>query len=93
GTTPDQLAEELLDQGADMIIFNSDDLKDGATTFATNHPEIPVIHASGDQRWEEGENFVDLPNLGNAFPGMEWTKLVAGCAAAMTTETGKIGYL
>ncbi|MBL8131073.1 MAG: BMP family ABC transporter substrate-binding protein [Anaerolineae bacterium] len=93
GTTPDQLAEELLDQGADMIIFNSDDMKDGATTFATNHPEIPVIHASGDQRWEEGENFVDLPNLGNAFPGMEWTKLVAGCAAAMTTETGKIGYL
>jgi simple sugar transport system substrate-binding protein len=32
-------------------------------------------------------------NVGNLMAGMEWYKLVAGCAAALTTETGQIGYL
>ncbi len=29
-----------------MIIFNSDDMKDSAVEFATDHPEIFVIHPS-----------------------------------------------
>lgn len=93
GTTPAQLAEELLDQGAKMIIFNSDDMKDGAIEFAKAHPDIPVIHASGDSAWKEGTNYADLPNLGNAMGGMEYGKMIAGAAAALTTQTGKIGYL
>ncbi len=52
GTTPQQLAEELLAQGAKMIIFNSDDMKDGAIEFARNYPDIPIIHASGDMVWK-----------------------------------------
>jgi len=48
GTTPDQLAEELVAQGAKLIIFNSDDMKDGVMEFATNHPDVPVIWLSGD---------------------------------------------
>ncbi len=93
GTTPDQLAEDLVSQGAQLIIFNSDDMKDSATEFATNHPEITVIHASGDQAWKEGENYVGLPNLGNVMPFIEPVKMLAGCSAALTTQTGKIGYL
>ena len=31
GTTPDQLAGELVSQGADLVIFNSDDMKDAST--------------------------------------------------------------
>jgi simple sugar transport system substrate-binding protein len=93
GTTPDQLAEELLDQGAKVIIFNSDDMKDASTAFARKYPDIPVIHVSGDQAWAEGENYLGIPNLGNVFPLIEPVKSMAGCAAALTTKTGQIGYL
>lgn len=93
GTTPDQLAEDLVAQGAQLIIFNSDDMKDASTTFAQANPEIAVIMASGDQAWQDGENYVDLPNMVNVMPRMEDTKLIAGCAAALTTKTGQIGYL
>jgi phosphate transport system substrate-binding protein len=40
GTTAAQLGEDLLGQGADLIIFNSDDMKDGALEFAENNPEV-----------------------------------------------------
>ncbi|RPI25997.1 MAG: BMP family ABC transporter substrate-binding protein [Chloroflexota bacterium] len=93
GTTVAQLAEELVSQGAELIIFNSDDMKDGALEFATAHADVPVIHASGDAAWTEGKDFKDLPNLANIMGRMEYGKMMAGCAAALSTETGQIGYL
>ncbi len=93
GTTPDQLAEELVAQGAQLVIFNSDDMKDAATTFAKAHPETYVIMASGDQVWPDGKAYEELPNLTNIMGRMEYGKMMAGCAAALTSETGKIGYL
>ena len=93
GTTPDQLAEDLLAQGAQLVIFNSDDMKDASTTFAQAHPEVPVIMASGDQVWQEGEAYLTIPNMSNVMGRMEYGKMIAGCAAALTTQTGKIGYL
>jgi simple sugar transport system substrate-binding protein len=93
GTTPDQLAEDLVDKGADLIIFNSDDMKDGALEFARANPDIPVIHASGDAAWEDGNDYKGQPNLANIMGRMDYGKNIAGCAAALTTQTGKIGYL
>lgn len=93
GTTPAQLAEDLLAEGAKLIIFNSDDMKDSAVEFAKNHPEVAVIHASGDTSWKDGKAFIDLPNMMNIMGKMEYGKMIAGCAAALTTQTGKIGYL
>jgi simple sugar transport system substrate-binding protein len=93
GTTGEQLAESLVAQGAQLIIFNSDDMKDDALNFARNNPEIYVIHASGDAAWEEGEDYKGVPNLANVMGIMEYGKEIAGCLAAMTTDTGKIGYL
>jgi len=93
GTTSAQLAEDLLDQGADLIVFNSDDMKDGALEFAQNNPDVPVIHISGDFSWEEGENFRDQSNLANIMGNMTYGKMMAGCAAALKTQTGDIGYL
>jgi simple sugar transport system substrate-binding protein len=52
-----------------------------------------VIHASGDTFWKDGKAFQDLPNLGNIMGRMEFGKMIAGCAAALTTQTGQIGYL
>ncbi len=93
GTTPAQLAEELLTQGAAFVIFNSDDMKDSALDFARAHPDVPVIHASGDSAWVDGQAYQNLPNMINIMGKMEYGKMMAGCTAALTTQTGNIGYL
>jgi simple sugar transport system substrate-binding protein len=93
GTTPDQLAEELVAQGAKLIIFNSDDMKDASTAFAKANPEVKVIMASGDQVWPDGKIYEEIPNLMNIMGRMEYGKMMGGCAAALASETGKIGYL
>ena len=93
GTTTSQLAEQLVSQGAKLIIFNSDDMKDEATKFAQAHPDIYVIMASGDQVWDKGNAYIPMANMVNIMGRMEDMKLIAGCAAALTTQTGKIGYL
>ncbi len=93
GTTPAQLAEDLVAQGAKVIIFNSDDMKDSTTEFAQKHPEITVIGPSMDQNWKEGKDYKNLPNLINVMGRMEYGKAMAGCAAALSTKTGQIGYL
>ena len=93
GTTPDQLAEELVSQGAKLVIFNSDDMKDASTTFAKAHPDVNVIMASGDQVWTDGKAFEEISNMVNIMGRMEYGKMMAGCAAALSTKTGQISYL
>ncbi len=88
-----QVADELIAKGAKLVIFNSDDFKDDALATAKKHPEVAVIHASGDYAWKEGKNYKNQPNLGNIMGKMEYGKMMAGCAAALGSETGKIGYL
>ena len=93
GTTPDQLAGELVAQGAKLVIFNSDDMKDASTEFAKANPDVKVIMASGDQVWPDGKDYEAIDNLTNIMGRMEYGKMIAGCSAALTTKTGKIGYL
>ena len=93
GTTVSQLGESLVAQGAKMVIFSSDDMTDEAIKFAKAHPDIFVILTSGDQQWKEGKNYQPLPNMINIMGKVEYMKMVAGFAAAMTTKTGKIGFL
>jgi simple sugar transport system substrate-binding protein len=93
GTTPDQLAEQLVAKGDKLVFFNSDDMKDGAIAFAKKHPEIYTVFVSGDTEWQEGKNYIALPNMANPMGRMEYMKMVAGCAAALTTKTGQIGFL
>jgi simple sugar transport system substrate-binding protein len=92
-TKGSQVADDLIAKGAKLIIFNSDDFKDEALETAKKHPEVTVIHASGDYAWKDGQNFKDQPNLGNTMGEMEYGKMIGGCAAALTTQTGAIGYL
>ena len=93
GTTVSQLAESLAAQGAKLIIFSSDDMMDEAVKFARAHRDTFIIMSSGDQVWKEGRNYQALPNMINVMGRIEPMKMVAGVAAAMTTETGRIGYL
>ena len=93
GTTPEQIAEDLVSKGANFIIFNSDDMKDASNAFAKAHPDINTVLLSGDQAWKDGKDYLNLPNLGNIMGQMVYGKMIAGCAAALTTQTGQIGYL
>ena len=93
GQTASQLAEQLVSQGAKLVIFNSDDMKDEALKFAKAHPDIYVIGASDDWTWKDGKNYQDSPNQYDIMGRMEYMKMIGGCSAALTTKTGKIGYL
>ena len=93
GTTVSQLAESLVAQGAKLVIFSSDDFMDEANKFAMAHPDIFVIMASGDQQWKEGKAYKPMANMSSVMGRMEYMKMVAGVAAAMTSKTGKIGFL
>jgi simple sugar transport system substrate-binding protein len=92
-TTPLQQAEQLVSQGASVIIFNSDSFTDDANSFAAANPKIVTIDLSGDQNWAQGQNYKNIPNMIDIMGRMEYMKQIAGCAAALTTKTGKIGFL
>lgn len=93
-TTAAQFAEQLLARGAKVIIFNSDDMKDGVTEFTAAHPDVPVIWLSGDYAWQAGQRYqASMTKESDLMGKMEYGKMIAGCAAALTTKTGKIGFL
>lgn len=88
-----QVADDLISRGARLIVYTSGVHKDDALETARKHPEATVIHVSGDHAWKEGKNHEAQPNLGNIMGRIEVGKHISGCAAAIGTETGKIGYL
>ena len=89
-----QVVDQMVEQGANVIIATSDDMKDGILQAAAEHPDVPMIWSSGDSAWENGEGYrPDLSNLGNIMGKMEYGKMIAGCAAALKTETGSIGFV
>lgn len=87
--TVEQVVDDLVGQGAQFIITNSDDFKDGTREAARAHPDTNFLHISGDDvlTGQAPEN------LGNLMGRMEYGKMMAGCAAALQTETGKLSYL
>ncbi|MGD9032289.1 MAG: BMP family ABC transporter substrate-binding protein [Desulfobacteraceae bacterium] len=89
GITVPQLVDDLVGKGAELIIANSDDMKDGTREAARLHPKTYFIHVSGDDVLTG-----KAPgNLSNIMGRMEYGKMMAGFVAALTTKTGKIGYL
>jgi simple sugar transport system substrate-binding protein len=89
GVTIPQLVDDLVGKGAKLIIANSDDMKDGAREAAKLHPNTYFLHVSGDDALTGKAS----KNLANVMGRMEYGKMIAGFAAALTTQTGKIGYL
>ncbi len=89
GVTIPQLVDDMAEKGAKLIIANSDDMKDGTREAAKMHPDIHFIHISGD----DALTGKAPKNMSNLMGRMEYGKMMAGFVAAMTTQTGKIGYL
>jgi len=93
GVTVPQVVDDLISKGAKIIFTTSDDFQDGTLEAATKHPETPIVNVSGDHAWKEGKAYKAPKNESNFMGRMEYGKMMAGCAAALTTQTGKIGYL
>jgi simple sugar transport system substrate-binding protein len=93
GVTVPQVVDDLISKGAKIVFTTSDDFKDGTLEAANKHPEVPIVNVSGDHAWKEGKDYRAPKNESNFMGRMEYGKMIAGCAAALTTQTGKIGYL
>jgi len=89
GTTLEQVVEDMVSQGADMIFTTSDDFADDTDTVAAKYPDTPFIHISGDHALTGKAP----KNVANYMGRMEYMKAAAGCAAALSTESKTVGYL
>jgi simple sugar transport system substrate-binding protein len=88
-TTLLDVATDMVDQGARVIFTTSDEFEEDTDTVAAEFPDVVFINSTGSRVLEE----VSPPNVGNVNGQLEWMKAVSGCAAALATQTGKIGYL
>ena len=88
-TTLDQVVQDMVDQGAKLILTTSADFEVDTSVVAANYPDVTFIHVSGDDAlWG-----IAPANAGNFMGQMEYGKMIAGCAAALKTESGSIGYV
>jgi simple sugar transport system substrate-binding protein len=88
------VVDDMVSQGAQMIILTSDEFEEDTLGAAESHPDVIFMMASGDDAWADGQDAGEAPpNEGNVMGRMEYMKAVAGCAAALATDTGNIAYL
>ena len=79
---------EMVAEGAQLIITTSDDFQNDTTDVAAAFPNVKFVNMTGS-------NVLNgvTENLSNHNAQFEWMEMVDGCAAALTTATGNIGYL
>ena len=87
--TLEGVVADMVADGATLIFTTSDEFEEDTTTVAGNYPDVTFINISGDDALT-GEA---PANLGNIMGRMEDMKAIAGCAAALASQTGSIGYL
>ncbi|MCC7209102.1 MAG: BMP family ABC transporter substrate-binding protein [Anaerolineae bacterium] len=87
--TLEQVVENMIDQGATLIFTTSDEFGPDTLAVAEKYPDVTFMHVSGDSVLRG----VAPANVGNVMGKMEYMKMVAGCAAALKSETNHIAYL
>ncbi len=104
-TTLMDVVEIMVDDGATVIFTTSDSFEEDTNNVAEAFPEVTFINITGSNAIAsndiiEGEHAVEhnlpelpAPNVGNFNGYMELPRMIAGCAAALTSESGSIGYL
>jgi len=88
-TTLEQVVDDMVAQGARVIFTTSDAFMEDTDRVAEKYPDITFMSISGDQVLKG----TAPANVGNYMGRMEYGKMIAGCAAALATETGHIGYV
>lgn len=87
--TLEGVVDDMVADGAKVIFTTSDEFEEDTLGVAQKYPDVTFINISGDDVLTGDAP----PNLGNIMGRMEDMKAIAGCAAALNTETGKLGYL
>ncbi len=94
-----EAAEDLVDQGCDLIFADSFNHEGFLIEVAKKYPEVQFCHATGTRAHTEG-----LANFSNAFASIYEGRYLAGVAAGMklnemieagkfTAEEAKMGYV
>jgi simple sugar transport system substrate-binding protein len=93
----DAIVDDMVDQGAVLILATSSDHQTGVREAAVRHPDVKFVHISGQDafRAEHDDEFAAThpANLAGMIPRFYQAKFVAGCAAGLATRTGKIGVV
>jgi simple sugar transport system substrate-binding protein len=89
GITLEQVVDDMVAKSAQMIFTTSDDFQADTDKVAAKYPNVPFLMVSGDHALSG----VAPKNVANYMGRMEYGKMIAGCAAALKTQTGHIGYL
>ena len=104
-TTLMDVVELMVDDGASVIFTTSDSFEEDTNVVAAAFPDVTFINITGSNAISgsaiaEGDHAImhELPemtlaNVGNFNVYMELPRMLAGCAAALTSESGSIGYL
>jgi simple sugar transport system substrate-binding protein len=87
--TLEGVVDDMVADGAQLILTTSDEFEEDTLGVAEKHPDVIFINISGDDALT-GEA---PSNLGNIMGRMPEMKAIAGCAAALATDTGNLGYL
>ena len=87
--TLEGVVDDMVAEGATLVFTTSDEFEEDTLSVAEKYPDVTFINISGDDA-KTGEA---PANLGNIMGRMEDMKAIAGCAAALASETGQIGYL
>lgn len=87
--TLEGVVDDMVADGAKLILTTSDEFEEDTVGVAEKYPDVVFINISGDDVLT-GEA---PPNEGNIMGRMEDMKAIAGCAAALATDTGQLGYL
>jgi len=87
--TLEGVVDDMVADGARLVLTTSDEFEEDTVGVAEKYPDVTFINISGDDVLT-GEA---PPNEGNFMGRMEDMKAIAGCAAALATETGNLGYL
>lgn len=104
-TTLMDVVELMVDEGASVIFTTSDSFEEDTNVVAAAFPDVTFVNITGSNAIQSsdvvmGEHAImhelpELPpaNVGNFNVYMELPRMLAGCAAALTSESGHIGYL
>lgn len=80
----EKVCEDMINQGANVIIGTSFGFMDGMESSAIKHPDVKYLHASG---------YKTAVNMSNYFGRMYQARYLSGIVAGMKTKTNTIGYV
>jgi simple sugar transport system substrate-binding protein len=83
------VVSDMVDQGAKLIITTSAEFQEDTDKVAKEFPNVVFMHMTGDSVLKK----TAPPNVGNYNSWFEMGRAISGCAAALTTKTGSIGYV